>query len=87
MEFLLYKEKYDNLKNRYEQICEYLKISKIEDEITLLKEKTLNQSFWSNKSEASDILKQISKLESNINFYKSVSIKYEDLCLYLGQYQ
>ena len=81
MEFLLYKEKYDNLKNRYEQICEYLKISKIEDEITLLKEKTLNQSFWSNKSEASDILKQISKLESNINFYKSVSIKYEDLCL------
>tara|TARA_B100000676_G_C18078463_1_gene849400 strand:+ start:1696 stop:2793 length:1098 start_codon:yes stop_codon:yes gene_type:complete len=81
MEFLLYKEKYDNLKNRYEQICEYLKISKIEDEITSLKDKTLNQSFWSNKSEASIILKQISKLESQINFYKSVSIKYEDLCL------
>ena len=81
MEFLLYKEKYDNLKNRYEQICEYLKISKIEDEITSLKDKTLNQSFWSNKSEASIILKQISKLESQINFYKSVSIKYEDLRL------
>ena len=81
MEFLLFKEKYDDLKNRYDQICKYLDNSKIEKKINLFKDKTLVEGFWDNKSYASDILKQISKMESDLEFYNTVSTKYEDICL------
>ena len=45
MEFLLFKEKYDDLKNRYDQISTYLKNSVIEKDINELKDKTLIESF------------------------------------------
>ena len=81
MEFLLFKEKYDDLKNRYDQISNYLDNSVIEKDINALKEKTLVEGFWENKTNASDILKQISKKESDLDFYNSVLSKYEDLCI------
>ena len=81
MEFLLFKEKYDDLKNRYDQISTYLDNSVIEKDINELKDKTLVEGFWDNKANASDILKQISKKESDLEFYNSVLSKYEDLCI------
>ena len=81
MEFLLFKEKYDDLKNRYDQISTYLDNSVIEKDINELKDKTLIEGFWDNKADASDILKQISKKESDLEFYNSVLSKYEDLCI------
>ena len=80
MEFLLFKEKYDDLKNRYEQISTYLDNSVIEKDINELKEKTLIEGFWDNKANASDILKQISKKESDLEFYNSVLVIHFCLC-------
>ena len=81
MEFLEFKELYDSLKNRYSQINNYLDLNQIKDKIDSLKEKTLIEGFWDDKNKASDILKQISRFEYDLNFYNTISSKYDDLSL------
>jgi len=81
MEFLIYKELYDDLKLRYSQINEYLDLSDLVKKIDFLKDKTLKENFWEDKHSASKILKQISRYEFDLNFYNNISSKYEDLCL------
>ena len=81
MEFLEFKELYDSLKGRYSQINSYLDLNQITDKIKNLKEKTLIEGFWDDKNKASDILKQISRFEYDLNFYNTISSKYDDLCL------
>tara|TARA_X000001036_G_scaffold98832_1_gene91795 strand:+ start:1492 stop:2631 length:1140 start_codon:yes stop_codon:yes gene_type:complete len=81
MEFLIYKELYDDLKLRYSQINEYLDLSDLIKKIDFLKDKTLKENFWEDKHSASKILKQISRYEFDLNFYNNISSKYEDLCL------
>ena len=61
MEFLIYKELYDDLKLRYSQINEYLDLSDLIKKIDFLKDKTLKENFWEDKHSASKILKQISR--------------------------
>jgi len=81
MEFLQFKELYDSLKNRYSQINSYLDLNQINDKIKDLKDKTLKEGFWEDKKNASGILKQISKFEYDLNFYNTISSKYDDLSL------
>ncbi len=87
MEFLEFKELYDSLKYRYSQINKYLDLEIIKSKINKLKDKTLEEEFWNDKNNASDILKNISRLEYDLNFYKMIYSKYEDLnlCLELSQ--
>jgi peptide chain release factor 2 len=81
MEFLEFKELYKILSKRYTQINSYLDLTKISNNIKVLKDKTLIEGFWENKTNASTILKQISRYEYDLNFYNSISLKYDDLCL------
>ena len=81
MEFLEFKELYDILSKRYTQINSYLDLTKIINNIKVLKDKTLIEGFWDNKTNASTILKQISRYEYDLNFYNSISSKFDDLCL------
>jgi|TARA_B110000495_G_scaffold201261_1_gene218286 peptide chain release factor 2 len=81
MEFLEFKEQYQSLSKRYLEISNYLNIDKIKKEINKLKETTIDENFWNNKTEAAVILKKISKLEYDLNFYKKIYSKYEDLLL------
>ena len=67
MEFLIYKELYDDLKLRYSQINEYLDLSDLVKKIDILKDKTLKENFWEDKHSASKILKQISRFEFDLN--------------------
>ena len=57
MEFLEFKELYDSLKYRYSQINKYLDLEIIKSKINKLKDKTLEEEFWNDKNNASDILK------------------------------
>jgi len=81
MEFLEFKEQYQSLSKRYLEISNYLNIDNIKKEINKLKLATIHENFWNNKREAAIILKKISKLEYDLNFYKKIYSKYEDLLL------
>ncbi|MDD4627078.1 MAG: PCRF domain-containing protein, partial [Syntrophomonas sp.] len=37
-----------------------------------MQQKTLRENFWSERKEAQEILKQISKLQENLNLYKEL---------------
>jgi len=81
MDFLEFKELYDSLKDRYSQINSYLDLNQINDKIKVLKNKTLIEGFWDDRNKASGILKEISKIEYDLNFYNTISSKYDDLSL------
>ena len=87
MEFLEFKELYNDLSNRYIQICKYLDIDAINKKLNELKDMTLKENFWSNKDEASTILKSISRIEYDLKFYNKINSKFEDLelCVELSE--
>ena len=71
MEFLEFKELYSELSDRYIQICKYLDLDIINKKLNKLKNMTFKQDFWSNKNEASSILKAISRFEYDLLFTAS----------------
>ena len=81
MEFLEFKELYDELSNRYFQISKYLDLDIINKKIDTLKQMTLKEDFWSDKNNASDILKKISRFEYDLKFYNKIENKFDDLKL------
>jgi len=81
MEFLEFKEKYQSLSKRYLEISNYLNIDVIKKEINELKTATIHENFWNNNRKAAVTLKKIAKLEYDLNFYKKIYSKYEDLLL------
>ena len=81
MEFLEFRELYNELSGRYIQICKYLDIDVINKKLNELKGMTLKEDFWSNKNEATAILKSISRIEYDLEFYDKISSKFEDLKL------
>ena len=81
MEFLEFKELYDELSNRYFQISKYLDLDIINKKIDKLKQMTLKEDFWSDKNNASDILKKISRFEYDLKFYNKIENKFDDLKL------
>ena len=87
MEFLEFKELYFNLEKRYLDIYQYLELDSINKSLMDLKSETLKENFWTNKKEASTILKEISKLEYDLKFYDQINSEYENLklCFELGQ--
>ncbi len=87
MEFLEFKELYFDLEKRYLEIYKYLDLDHINKILKNLKDETLKENFWVNKQKASDILKQISKAEYDIEFYDKISSEYENLkvCFELGE--
>ena len=87
MEFLEFKELYSELSDRYIQICKYLDLDIINKKLNKLKNMTLKEDFWSNKNEASSILKAISRFEYDLKFYNTIDNKFEDLklCLELAE--
>ena len=87
MEFLEFKELYNELSDRYIQICKYLDLDIINKKLNELKDMTLKENFWSNKSEATTALKAISRLEYDLKFYDKIEHKFEDLklCLELAE--
>lgn len=81
MEFLEFKELYNELSNRYMEICKYLDLDIINNKLNKLKNMTLKENFWSNKNEATNTLKTISRLEYDLKFYNKIEDKFEDLKL------
>ena len=81
MEFLEFKELYNELSNRYMEICKYLDLDAINNKLNKLKNMTLKENFWSNKDEATNTLKAISRIEYDLNFYNKIEDKFEDLKL------
>ncbi len=81
MEFLEFKELYGELSNRYFQISKYLDLDIINKKIDKLKQMTLKEDFWSDKNNASDILKKISRFEYDLKFYNKIENKFDDLKL------
>nr|WP_153014638.1 peptide chain release factor 2 [Syntrophomonas wolfei] len=49
-----------------------LDLDNCEKKIESLQKKTLQENFWSERKEAQEILKQISKLQENLNLYKEL---------------
>ena len=81
MEFLEFKELYNELSNRYMEICKYLDLDAINNKLNKLKNMTLKENFWSNKDEATNTLKTISRFEYDLKFYNKIEDKFEDLKL------
>ncbi len=81
MEFLEFKELYNELSDRYMEICKYLDLDGINNKLNKLKNITLKENFWSNKDEATNTLKAISRIEYDLNFYNKIEDKFEDLKL------
>ena len=81
MEFLEFKELYNELSNRYIQISKYLDMDIINERLKKLKDMTLKENFWANKNEASTVLKSISRIEYDLEFYDKIHTKFEDLKL------
>ena len=81
MDLLKFKEKYIILKNRYLEISKFLKTDEINKKLINLKELTLNEKFWLDKTQATQILKDISKFEYDLELYSNIKGKYEDLLL------
>ena len=87
MEFLEFRELYNELSGRYIQICKYLNIDVVNKKLNELKGMTLKEDFWSNKNEATAILKSISRIEYDLEFYDKINSKFEDLklCIELSE--
>ena len=81
MEFLEFKELYNELSARYIQICKYLDLDIINKKLNKLKNMTLKENFWADKNEASTILKSISRIKYDLKFYDKIDAKFEDLKL------
>ena len=81
MEFLEFKELYNELSDRYMEICKYLDLDEINNKLNKFKNMTLKENFWSNKDEAANTLKTISRFEYDLNFYNKIEDKFEDLKL------
>ena len=79
MEFLEFKDLYELLVSRYLEICEYINIKDINNKLEKLKKITLNENFWNDKNNATTTLKEISKIEYDLNFYNNIKSEYENL--------
>jgi len=60
-------------------------ISKINDNLNILRELTLKQDFWDNHKSANKILKKIKMIENEVNFYNSLEDQYNFLDLYIEE--
>ena len=69
MEFLEFKELYNELSDRYMEICKYLDLDEINNKLNKFKNMTLKENFWSNKDEAANTLKTISRFEYDLNSF------------------
>ena len=81
MEFLDFKDLYNNLSKRYLDINKYLNLKEVKQDLEKLKNLTLKEDFWNNKDKATNILKQISRIEYDLNFYAKIEDSFESLNL------
>tara|TARA_B100000614_G_scaffold251606_1_gene263366 strand:+ start:2788 stop:3894 length:1107 start_codon:yes stop_codon:yes gene_type:complete len=79
MDFIEFKESYLVLSNRYQEIIKYIDIDKFNKELDNLKKLTFKENFWQNKDKATSILKDISKIKYDLDYYKSIDDHYENL--------
>ena len=79
MEFLDFKDLYNNLSKRYLEISKYLNLEEVKKNLEKLKNLTLKEDFWSHKDKATSILKQISRIEYDLKFYAKIEDSFENL--------
>ena len=81
MEFLDFKDLYNSLSKRYLDINEYLNIEEVKQDLEKLKNSTLKEDFWNHKDKATNVLKQISRIEYDLKFYAKIEDMFESLTL------
>ncbi|MEE2876948.1 MAG: peptide chain release factor 2 [Candidatus Neomarinimicrobiota bacterium] len=72
------REIFQTLDGRYSDLRGYLDLSSLETKLSALKEKTVDEDFWSNTSTAQSTLKRISMIEKELELWSGAQRNRDD---------
>ncbi len=75
------KLKLNNLKPKFESLCNAMKVDSLKKEIINLEKITSESDFWEHPEESQEILSKISNLKSTVSAYESLYSSYCDVLI------
>ena len=76
-----FKDKSNNVINRYLELKKYVALDGLKSDISKLEKDSLSENFWNNPQIAKKTLRNISLLKNKVDLITKINSKYEDLLI------